>query len=451
MLITSNFPLLNHPWVKYKKDAIDPPCQNALLQSQTFAHSSCLPFNTMKYHTFLLCYIGSVIAAVNAQTYTLNATIPWHPKAPSSVDQSTIYNNTYYLSDRTNGGVQVISLTNDSQITIIGGFTTTIVNNTVVKTESGPNGLTVIPDRNELYASDAHGIVKIIDLFSLKVVANISIGGIKRADEIGYDPTTSTAIISNGDDATPFVAVVNTTTQTVLGKIMFPGATGLEQPTINPADSKFYVAVDSNPTYPGGAIAALDLSDPSNFSISRFIPLSDCIPGGIAFGSVTNQLFVSCSGSQFSTFGFEASYIIDVTTGDVKANISGVSGVDQVAYSPATTYFYATAYQDETNSGSLSPYLFVIAANGTIVQKIVTDNITAHSVAVEAGTGTLVVPVKAKGVEVYDLTSGTSSTNASSTATGSAAIASATSGVQNLVGNVVAVLGSASLAALMLL
>jgi hypothetical protein len=404
----------------------------------------------MKYHTFLLCYIGSVIAAVNAQTYTLNATIPWRPKAPSSVDQSLIYNDTYYLSDRTNGGVHVISLANDSQITIVGGFTTTIVNNTVVKTESGPNGLLVIPDRNELYASDAHGIVKVIDLFSLKVVANISIGGVKRADEFGYDPTTSTVVVSNGDDDTPFVAVVNTTTQTVLGKIMFPGATGLEQPTINPADSKFYVAVDSNPTYPGGAIAILDLSNPSNFSIASFIPLSDCIPGGITFGA-TNQLFVSCSGSQFSTFGFEASYIIDVTTGDVKANISGVSGVDQVAYSPATTYFYATAYQDETSSGSPSPYLFVIAANGTIVQKIVTDNVTAHSVAVEAGTGTLVVPVKSKGVLVYDLTSGTSSTNASSTTTGSAATASATSGVQNLVGNVVAVLGAASLAALMLL
>jgi hypothetical protein len=231
---------------------------------------------------------------------------------------------------------------------------------------------------------------------------------------------------------------------------MFPNATGLEQPTINPADSKFYVAVDSNPKYPGGAIAVLDLSNPSNFSVSSFIPLTDCIPGGMTFGA-TNQLFVSCSGSQFSTFGFEASYIIDVTTGDVKANISGVSGVDQVAYSPVTTYFYATAYQDETSSGSPSPYLFIIASNGTIVQKIVTDNVTAHSVAVEAGTGTLVVPVKSKGVLVYDLTSGTSSTNASSTTTGSAGTASATSGVQTLVGNVVAVLGAASLAAFMLL
>jgi hypothetical protein len=224
MLITSSFPLLNCPWVKYKKDGIDLLARMLSCSLNHLTIPLIFPFNTMKYNTFLLCYIGSVIAAVNAQPYTLHATIPWRPKAPSSVDQSQIYNNTYYLSDRTNGGVQVISLANDSQITIVGGFTTTIVNNTVQKTESGPNGLMVIPDRNELYAGDAHGIVKVIDLFSLKVVANISIGGIKRADEIGYDAKTSLAIISNGDDVTPFVAIVNTTTRTVLSKVMFPGA-----------------------------------------------------------------------------------------------------------------------------------------------------------------------------------------------------------------------------------
>src|ERR1700743_3279248 len=98
---------------------------------------SPMNFNIMKYHSFLLCYIGSVITGVNAHTYALNATIPWSPKAPSSVDQSLIYNSTYYLSDRTNGGVQVISLANNSQITIIGGFTTTVVNNTVEQTEAG--------------------------------------------------------------------------------------------------------------------------------------------------------------------------------------------------------------------------------------------------------------------------------------------------------------------------
>ena len=404
----------------------------------------------MKYHTSLLCSAGSLVAAVYAQTYTLNATIPWKPKAPVSVDQSVIYNGTYYLSDRSNAGVQVITLANDTQATIIGGFTTTIVNDTLVKSKSGPSGLILLPDRNELYAGDDHGVVKVIDLFSNKVIANISTGSIMRADEFAYDPTTSTVVVANPDEDTPYVSIINSTTQTVLGKVLFPNATGLEQPAFNPTDSKFYIAVDSTPTDPGGSIAILDLSDPSNFTISSAIPIPQCIPGGIAFGA-KNQLFVSCSGSQFSTFGFEASYIMDVTTGAIKANISGVSGVDQVVYSAVTTYFYASAYQDEASNGSPAPFMFIIAANGTIVQKITTDNVTAHAVAVDDGTGAMVVPIQSKGVLVYDLKAGTSSANASSTTTGSAATASATSGVQKLVGNMVAGLGTASLVAMMLL
>ena len=404
----------------------------------------------MKYHTALVCSLGAIIAAVNAQPYTLHATIPWKPKTAVSVDQSAIYNGTYFLSDRTNGGVQVISLTNDFQITLIKGFTTTIVNGSVFKPGSGPSGLRVIPERNELYATDANGTIHVIDLFTYETVHKISIGGTYRADEVGYDPTTGTVVVSNGDDTPQFVAVINSTTRSVLGHVKFPDATGIEQPTANPVDDKFYVAIDSNPALPGGGIARLDLSNPSNYHISQTFPLNDCIPGGITFGTTPNQLFVSCSGSQFSTFGIEASYIIDVTTGDLKANISGVSGVDQVAYSNVTDYFYASGYQDTTLSGAISPYLFVIAANGTVVQKIVTDNVTAHSVAVEDGTGTLVVPVSKKGVLVYDLGS-TSSSNPSSTTTGTAATASSTSGVQNLMGNVVAVLGAASLVALMLL
>lgn len=38
--------------------------------------------------------------------YSLATTIPWSPAPPSSVDQSVVYNDTYYLSDRTNAGVR---------------------------------------------------------------------------------------------------------------------------------------------------------------------------------------------------------------------------------------------------------------------------------------------------------------------------------------------------------
>ncbi len=61
---------------------------------------------------FLLTYLladqlGNALAQnTSVGIYSQTDTIPWSPKAPSSVDQSTIYNNIYYLADRTNAGVR---------------------------------------------------------------------------------------------------------------------------------------------------------------------------------------------------------------------------------------------------------------------------------------------------------------------------------------------------------
>src|SRR5258706_4402288 len=147
----------------------------------------------------LTLLLGCAIV-VSADIYNLATTIPWTPKQASSVDQSQIYNSTYYLSDRTNGGVQVISLVNNSQITIIKGFTTGLVNGSVSPPISGPAGIAVLPNRNELYAGDGDGTIKVINLLTNQIVANISMGSKTRADEIAYDPSTNTAIVTIAND-----------------------------------------------------------------------------------------------------------------------------------------------------------------------------------------------------------------------------------------------------------
>jgi len=44
--------------------------------------------------------------ALSHAQYVYETTIPWAPyKQATNVDQSAVYNNTYYLSDRTNAGV----------------------------------------------------------------------------------------------------------------------------------------------------------------------------------------------------------------------------------------------------------------------------------------------------------------------------------------------------------
>jgi hypothetical protein len=344
-----------------------------------------------------------------ANIYSLVGTVPWAPGPPSSTDQSAIYNGTYYLSDRTNKGVHVVSLANKTQTGFIAGFVTGLINGTLASAISGPDGVVVLANRNEMYVGDGDGTVKVINLFNNTVVAKIPTGSKKRADEFAYNPSTRTVVVTNANESPPMVNFLNVTSLTVIGNMSFPGAEGLEQPAFNPTDSQFYVSVPQTDGAPGGAIQRLNVNNKANFSIAKTLPLPGCAPAGIVFGP-SNKLFIGCSGSQVSTFGYAASYIMDVSTGAIIANISGITGSDQVAYSPKTGYYYASAYLN-TVKGVPTPILAVISTNGTVVQKIPTDNVTAHSVAVDENTGTVVVPVKAQGILIYGL--GTGSTTSS--------------------------------------
>jgi hypothetical protein len=367
----------------------------------------------MKYQSLVLIGLAASALADSIGTYSVGHTITWSPKTPSSVDQSTIYNGTYYLSDRTNAGVHVVNLSTNAQTTLITGFVTNLVNGIVSSAISGPNGLVILPDRNEMYVGDGDGTIKVINLFTNAIVANISTGSKKRADEFSYDPSTGTIVVTHPNDATPYVSIINAAKRAVTGKVLFPNATEIEQPVYNSVSKQFYVSVPSNPTNPGGEIAVLNLS---NNTISKTYPIPQCVPAGIVLGA-TNRLFIGCSKSQITDYGYAASYIMDMSTGNLVSNISGVAGVDQVAHSASTGYFYASAYQD-----SPKPILAVISSNGTLVQKITTDNSTAHSVAVDQKSGVVVVPIKSKGIVVYDLENGSRAANSSSgnaTATGS--------------------------------
>jgi hypothetical protein len=166
------------------------------------------------------------------------------------------------------------------------------------------------------------------------------------------------------------------------------------------------------------AVVTLDLF---NFSINKTIPISQCENAGIVFGA-NNLLFVSCSVTQLTTYGFSASYIIDATTGTLH-NVTGVNGVDRVVYSAKTNNLFESVYQYVEN-GVSSPFIAVVAQNGTVIQKVPTDNITAHAVAVDEVTGSFIVPVKVKEVLIYLLGENT-------TATTSGGVASATASVSN--------------------
>lgn len=316
-----------------------------------------------------------------------------------------------------------MSLINKTQTKLITGFATGLVDGKLSSSISGPDGMILLPPHNELWVGDGDGTIKIIDLFKSTIVASINTTSTKRADEFAYDPTNNIVVVTNPDEKIPYVSVISATKRTVLGRIMFPNVTELEQPAFNPANGLFYVSVPSSGAHPGGSICTLDIA---GLSIANTYPTPDCIPAGIIFGP-KNHLFIGCSGSQIADYGYAASYIMDISTGKIISNISSLAGVDQVAYDSTANLFYASAFQNLASGGTPTPQIAVVnASSGVLVQTLVTDNVTAHSVAVDEKTGVMLIPIQKQGIVLYNLKAGVQGSGSlTSSATGTGAKPSA--------------------------
>lgn len=365
-----------------------------------------------------LLAIGSSTAS--ALLYQLSTTIPWTQSTPTSVGQSAIYNGTYYLADRTNKGVRVVDLSSNKQIALIESFQGLVtVNDKPNYAKSGPNGLLILPDRKELYVGDGNGTLKVIDLATNSIVANITVNSTERADAMAYDSETGTVICTIPNDTPPRVAVISAKNRTVNGYVAFENASGLQQPAWNSVDKRFYISVPSTKANPGGVVAIIDVN---TFNITKILPLPQCIPAGIVFGP-NQSLFIGCSQQQILTYNISNSLVMNVTMGNIIANISGVSGVDQVTYDSKAGYYYASAYRNlegGIRAGIPIPRLAVIdTTTNKSFQNIVSDNVTANSVAVDSATNVLVVPIYKSGLVVYKLANSTANSTSASVPTAS--------------------------------
>ncbi|CZR66879.1 uncharacterized protein PAC_16780 [Phialocephala subalpina] len=352
-----------------------------------------------------------------AGQYSLVKVLPWISQNSTSVDIGIVVNGTYYLSDRTNAVVHIVDLTSSTETGQISGFKgATIINGTVDKPTSGPNGLLYIPDRNELYVGDGDGSVKVVDLSTNTIVDTIPLGISKRADEMTYDADNKLAIVTGPDDDIAILAFISVTDRQLVHKSSFDNATnGIEQPAWNSADGFVYVSVPESNDNPGGEI---DVIETTNFSTIKILPVTDCNSHGIVFGSST-QLFLGCSQDAILADSVGHTLAIDVTTGTTVETAEGIGGADEVAYNPTLNYYYVAAYQYQVNgsaTGAPDPKVGIIdAATGTLLQTLKTDNVTAHSVAVDPKTNKMVIPLVGKGIGIYDfVVNGTGSTNGTS-------------------------------------
>jgi DNA-binding beta-propeller fold protein YncE len=255
---------------------------------------------------------------------------------------------------------------------------------------SGPNGIVIVPENNEIWAGDGDSSVKVINL-STHAVTSISIpGGKKRADELAYDPDHHLIMVDNNADNPAFATFISTQTYQPVGRIDFPTATdGVEQPVYDPHSGLFYQAVPETVENPGGEIDAID---PESMQLVDVFPVDDCKPHGLIQGP-HRHLLLGCS--------TQNTVVMDPRQGRIVARITEVGGSDQVWYNPTENRYYLAANNHRDANGNLAPVLGVIDAKHNRWITNVPTAVGAHSVAVDPTNNHIFLPVAREGVRVY--------------------------------------------------
>jgi hypothetical protein len=209
----------------------------------------------------------------------------------------------------------------------------------------------------------------------------------QRLDEMAFDPADGVVLAINDAACPPFGTFFSTTAPyAAVGTIAFTTANGgAEQPSWDPGQGLFIMALPSTIANPNGEI---DLIDPHTHAVVKaFAEAGACNANGTALGA-NETLFLGCSGTgEILT--------INAVTGATINTISGMGGCDEVWYNPTANRFYGGC------SNNLSgPVLVVADGTGKLITSIPTST-GAHSVAVDANTDHIFLPTQKLGLQVY--------------------------------------------------
>jgi hypothetical protein len=335
-------------------------------------------------------------------------------------DLGLVNANRYYVTDRSNAAVDVFDTGTGNLVAQIKGtgasafagtgLTAGKVDNSI----SGPNGINAVG--NLVYVGDVNS-VKIVDPAAQQVVKTITVGTTgKRADEGCVDSAHNLYMIATPEADTPFVTLIDTTTQAVVAQVTFTDAAGapsagLEACQYDSASDTFYLNNDGSTAHPhgefvalpGASIRAIPAGGSANYLALAGVRTYDegnCDPTGLALGP-NNDVAVGCR--EGTTGAPLLVQIMDRSNGAILASVNAGGG-DQIAYDPSTNRYYNaasrwTASGKAATDGACSatspctPVLAIIdAATRTLVTQLHTGN-NAHSVAVDSATSKAFVPI----------------------------------------------------------
>jgi hypothetical protein len=267
-----------------------------------------------------------------------------------------------------------------------------------------------------------------------------------RTDELAYDPKDGLILaINNAASPAPYGTLIKVDQATgvlsVVTNIIFDAAHGVdaqngaEQPVWDPGTQKFFLSIPqigANPTH-GGVIRISTTG-----TVETTFPIEFCSPAGLALGP-HEDLLVGCNtiwatdGSLWTGNADRNTktaapqlVVLDAKTGSITANILGAGVGDEVWFNKGDNHYYAASSGSNLAPNALFPArppvgtattapvnvsqgaatLDVIdALSETLDQRVPTLNVpandgvhaagTAHSVAADADTNHVFVPIAA--------------------------------------------------------
>jgi len=315
-------------------------------------------------------------------------------------------NQLYYLTDRSNNGIDVFSAKTNSYVTQLGSGA--FAGNTPAAANAGPNGIsiTTLADGGRLLlagngpsnllafnlAADGTTLTSTVRTLSTAVAGTPTPPN--RVDGVAYAPTTNTILAANNASNPGFITLVNNATGAVINSLKLDGnngtpnvgGNGVEATVFNTARGSFFIAVPAltaAATDSGGVIEVSattgNVINTYDFNALGLGAGGSCNPTGMAQGSGAT-LVIACSN------GGTQSLILDPAgTGSLKI-VAGISGADQLTYDPTRNVAFESA---RFQPGG--PVLGIIdAGSGTLTQTL-PNTYNNHSVAADPVSGEVFV------------------------------------------------------------
>jgi DNA-binding beta-propeller fold protein YncE len=338
-----------------------------------------------RLRTLLLSLSAILLLAATCQAAALRqiATMPV-PGAPmQAYDVGIVDHGRYYMSDRSNKGVDIFDAKTLKFVGRVTGFAGVGPHGS---SDSGPNAITAVHNGREIWGTDGDSSVKVVDVKKGTIVDSISTGGKMRTHAGDWDPKDEIFIVGNDSDDPPFLTFISTKPgHRVLGKIPLPRATdGLETPVYDATSGMFYVTVPvlDKDEHKGAVL----IVDPRKRTLLKTIEVADCFPQGLAKGRGTNWILGCSAGSRHSKLPPRIA-VWDGKTEKVIATTDKMGGADAAAYDKKYG-LYVMGGREAPGGPSIG--LIDAKTNRWIENIAIPPN--PHSIAVDPSTGHVFVP-----------------------------------------------------------